>query len=68
MSDDLYPYTVVVLATSAKGVKVKIPVVGVETWLPRSRVEIPADVRSRDELELMIPNWIIHNALGEPDY
>lgn len=68
MADELYPYTVTILATTPRAVKTKIHDVGVVTWLPRSRVEIPEGVRYGDELELEIPNWIIHNALGEPDY
>jgi len=58
------PYTVEVKAQTDKGVLVKIIGMGIETWLPRSRVSFPDKMERGQSVSVIIPSWLMQRAMG----
>ena len=61
-----YPYTVKIKAETRDAVLVQIIGMGIETWLPRSKVTFPEKIERGGVIEIQIPNWLIKNEIGEP--
>jgi hypothetical protein len=61
-------YTITVKATTGRAVLARVEPLGIEMWIPRSRVDLPADVDRGDELDVDIPGWLIRSEIGQPDH
>lgn len=68
MSDPDRTYSVKVKATTSRAVLCRIEDTGIQMWIPRSQVEFPTDVERGDELDVIIPGWLIRSEIGEPDF
>ena len=61
-------YSVQVKATTTPAVLARVEPLGIDMWIPRSQVEFPANVERGDELDVIIPGWLIRSEIGEPDF
>jgi hypothetical protein len=61
-------YSVLVKATTTRAVLISIVDTGIQMWVPRSQVVFPAGVERGDELDVIIPGWLIRSEIGEPDF
>jgi hypothetical protein len=61
-------YTIQVKATTTMSVLARVEPLGIEMWIPRSQVDLPADVERGDTLDVDIPGWLIRSEIGQPDH
>lgn len=61
-------YTITVKATTTMSVLARVEPLGIEMWIPRSQVDLPADVERGDKLDVDIPGWLIRSEIGQPDH